>query len=408
MGVISDILMIDSEMVHAVDRVSCMFGLERALASVCSSLMGHVGGWLAILVATLSYGSLFVPVKNYDIHDGLVYQWFQCCGILLAGMIQASVRNDWDAAGLSAPGFYVCKEGMLSGVFFQVANVLATQSVKTFGMSNYFTTQKVTNLGGAFVVGVFGNRVGLPVQTPSNPILALMGCLSVVLAMIPLAFTEEEVDRLDLLERTPGQDKRPHLIPPQHSEMGGYIMLDDASSSAPATPNPTPLMQRRHYTNPGDWCKGLTWSLLAGFAFSFIYIPLLPWKQRMLKADVKDYSSFDYFLSISIGLFMASTCYMLLGGAMRKYQGRKLMKSVLRPALMNGVMWSVASMAQLYAISAMPYAVAYCLVCGGEVAVSLLWGIFVFKEATTRHNLRCTLLAFLGVLAGVALVAASK
>ena len=79
-------------------------------------LMGtHTLGWVAIVVATFSYGSLFVPVKNYDIHDGIVYQWFQCCGILLAGLLQALWRNDWEAPGLSAPGFYVCREGVLVG-----------------------------------------------------------------------------------------------------------------------------------------------------------------------------------------------------------------------------------------------------------------------------------------------------
>ena len=120
------------------------------------------------------------------------------------------------------------------------------------------------------------------------------------------------------------------------------------------------------------------------------------------------FSPFDYFLSISVGLFMASTAYMFAGGAFRKLQGKKMKKSVLRPALLNGMMWSAASMAQLYALAEMPYAVAYCLVCGGEVAVSLLWGICVFKEATTAHNLRCTLVAFCGVVLGVVLVAFSK
>ena len=368
-------------------------------------------GWIAIVVATLCYGSLFVPVKNYDIHDGLVYQWFQCCGILLAGLLQAAFQNDWDAPGLNAPGFYVCREGLLSGVFFQLANVLATQSVKAFGMSNYFTTQKVTNLGGALVVGVFGDRFGLPVTHPGDPFLALLGCLSVLLAMVPLAFTRVEEDDTDYLRvrQVSGAltgDKRPHLIPPQHSDMGGYLMLDEATSE-PVSPAPSPVFPRRVAAKPGDWCKGLIWSLLAGLVFAFIYIPLLPWKHRM-KEQHANFSSFNYFLSISIGLFMASTAYMLLGGAMRKYQGKKLMKSVLRPALLNGVMWSIASMAQLYALAVMPYAVAYCLVCGGEVAISLLWGIFVFNEASTPHNLRCTMLAFLGVLLGVALVAASK
>jgi len=295
-----------------------------------------------------------------------------------------------------------------------------------FGVETRFETTiphpvpaKVTNLGGAFVVGVFGRHFGLPVEPPSDPLLALMGCLSVLLAMVPLGFTKVE-DELSQDEHdhksfvqfqetriTSPADKKPHLIPPQHSDMGGYLMLDEAVSE-PTTPAPTPVFPRReHGRGHGGWCKGLAWSLFAGLAFAFIYIPILPWKHRMALENV-EFSSFDYFLSISVGLFIASTAYMLLGGAMKKYQGRKLMKSVLRPALLTGVLWSVASMAQLYSLAVMPYAVAYCLVCGGEVGVSLLWGIFVFKEATTFHNLTCTMLAFLGVLIGVGLVAASK
>eukprot|EP00438_Fugacium_kawagutii_P007509 Skav228329 [mRNA] locus=scaffold4117:357849:358796:+ [translate_table: standard] len=287
-------------------------------------------GWVAIVVATFSYGSLFVPVKNYEIHDGLVYQWFQCCGILLSGLVQACWRNDWSASGFSAPGFYVCREGIMSGVFFQLANVLATQAVRTFGMSHYFTSQKVTNLGGAFVVGVFGGHLGLPVTAPGNPILALMGCLSVLLAMVPLSFTKVEEEQSankciqfeDIGSPTDPaspKDKKPHLIPPRHSDMGGYLMLDEAASE-PSTPLVSPRSFRN--SSAGSWCRGLTWSLTAGLAFSLIYIPLLPWKQRMALQNVKC-SSFDYFLSIAVGLFISSTAYMLLGGAMRKYQGSR-------------------------------------------------------------------------------------
>lgn len=207
------------------------------------------------------------------------------------------------------------------------------------------------------------------------------------------------------------------MIPPHHADMGGYLMLeDDAQDDDPSGDmdvtrrryvlSPAPAKTRKQSGRAG-WFIGLAWSLLAGLAFAVIYVPILPWRHRM-KAQGALCSPFDYFLSISIGLVMASTAYMLVGGAMRRLQGKKMMKSVLRPALLNGMMWSVASMAQLYALAEMPYAVAYCLVCGGEVAVSLLWGVCVFKEASTAHNLKCTLLAFAGVVVGVILVALSK
>jgi len=76
-------------------------------------------------------------------------------------------------------------------------------------------------------------------------------------------------------------------------------------------------------------------------------------------------------------------------------------KSVLRPPLLAGFVWAGACYCQLYAAVVLPYAVAYCLVVGGGLAVSLLWGVFRFKEATTVRNRRCIACTFVGMLVGI-------
>ena len=39
------------------------------------------------LVATLCFGSNFVPVKRYETHDGMFYQWVMCAAIWMTGLV---------------------------------------------------------------------------------------------------------------------------------------------------------------------------------------------------------------------------------------------------------------------------------------------------------------------------------
>ncbi|CAE7695976.1 TMEM144, partial [Symbiodinium sp. CCMP2456] len=77
----------------------------------------QAAGFVAVLASALLYGSYFVPAKKYDIRDGLVFQWYQCSGIMLAGLVCAAVRNVW-SDDFRSSGFYVAPEGLISGFLF--------------------------------------------------------------------------------------------------------------------------------------------------------------------------------------------------------------------------------------------------------------------------------------------------
>mmetsp|Transcript_114416 Transcript_114416/g.356326 ORF Transcript_114416/g.356326 Transcript_114416/m.356326 type:complete len:483 (-) Transcript_114416:128-1576(-) len=472
--------------------------------------------WVAVLAvvgAVLCYGSYFVPAKKYEIHDGMVYQWYQCSGIMMAGTACALVRNDWTLATRS-PGFYVAPEGLLAGVLFQVANILAAVSVKIFGLGNYYTVHQVSNLGVTFFVGVFGPDFGIPAVPPHNVPLAAFGFVFVLLGMLPVMFMEkefptarevsaeagcaadgdtslrtaaEEAGRLDAIflpdpavppvaapvsslgrARTPSaaasgastvpdgdlvqfrapvfshqqngaqvgslpgvpaadfrgynaqtwdgtlgrppprEDTRP--VPPKTpiSSLGhAGLVIKEASRSPEATMNQRLLHSPEQAgMAPWRWVRGFLLSLLAGCFYSGMYVPLLPWKERMKKAG-KHVEGYDSFFSMCVGLYLASTAYMLCGGAWRKYQGQRMEKSVLRPALFSGVIYAVACFAYLFVLMVMPYAVGYALVVGGGLAVSLLWSTLVFGEASSRYNRRCVVCSFLGVGSGIVLLGLS-
>lgn len=495
---------------------------------------------LAMVVAPVLYGTYFVPVKKYDVADGFVYQWYQCCGIILSGIVFASANNDWTDAYHSS-GFYVAPEGLLSGLVFQLANVTATHAVKIFGLGNYYTVHQVSNLGLTFVVGVFGSRFGLPATPPRSVVLASLGFLLVLLGMAPVMFMEKEkkaapdasrahpeqgaaapsaremaaaaapadceapprinltqlfqqhaddaaTRREDLTQLSqqsvsdvatrgegplrPVPELRPASISP--SAMGSrrtsfslvppittardfrlfnarswdgtlnrsslLEMMDEPMSPVHAmgsmglvthsvrkdteedlfeaaaldatTAEDWQHLQQRIVAEESQvsslsmWLLGFMLSLLAGALYSAMYMPLLCFKERMRHAGRIVHET-DSFFSMCLGLFLASSAWLLCGGVWQKYHGRSLAKSVLRPALLSGILYACACLSFLYTMQVVPYAVGYAVGLGGGLMVSLLWATLVFGEASTQFNRRCIKLSFAGITMGITLLGLS-
>mmetsp|Transcript_4964 Transcript_4964/g.13776 ORF Transcript_4964/g.13776 Transcript_4964/m.13776 type:complete len:478 (+) Transcript_4964:78-1511(+) len=471
-----------------------------------------VQGMLVVFCATICYGSYFVPAKKYAVHDGLVFQWYQCSGITLAGFFCALVRNNWSYEGEMSSGFYVCPEGLLMGVLFQVANILATRSVKLCGLGVYYTMHQVTNLGLTFVVGIFGPKIGLAATPPGNVWLAFAGFCLVMLGMVPVMYMEKETPvagdstgrecttnggaNEDSLGPLPVRTLAAGGTPPALSSIPNRQSLDNLfqSSSAPAVaagveqarveraPSFTTMpvtaggnfpfaappaaatesnwefnsrtwdgtVGRLHVPrdgatslpamsflgaafvvkeespeddltpreggaleeqllptdDSGQWMKGVLLSLVAGALYAAMYVPLLPWKARM-KAEHVQVQGFDTFFSMCVGLYMSSTAYLLLGGAFMRYRGHRMEKSVMRPALMSGVIYAGGSFSFLWAMMLLPYAIGYAMGVGGGLAVSLIWSTCVFGEATTPLNRRCVMLSFVGIISGIVLLGLS-
>merc|ERR1740138_379654 len=123
--------------------------------------------------------------------------------------------------------------------------------------------------------------------------------------------------------------------------------------------------------------------------FSSLYVPLLYWKARIVSAGLKDVQGCATFFSL------------FCGGAWKKYRGRRMEKSVMRPAILSGLIYSAACFLQTYAMGVVPYASGYAMGTAGALSVSLLWGWLAFGEASTVHNRRCMACAFFLVMLGV-------
>merc|ERR1719454_1275305 len=158
-----------------------------------------VGGFAAVIGASFFFGSSFVPARSFEVHDGIVFNWNLCMGMLLSGMTFSMIINDWSAPAGTSPGFYVHPEGLLSGLLYQLATAVATQAVKKVGLGVYFTVHEFTNVLATLVIGFLGPSLGLPVTVPSDIFLALGGAFCIGLGMVPTMFMVDVSDESEHL-----------------------------------------------------------------------------------------------------------------------------------------------------------------------------------------------------------------
>jgi len=185
-----------------------------------------------------------------------------------------------------------------------------------------------------------------------------------------------------------------------HSSAGLVVQETAAEVGSPNDGLEQPLLPAE---GARRWFKGIILALVAGALYSVMYIPLLWWKARMLAQDIHP-DGYDSFFSMAVGLYSSSTLWLMGKGAIFAYRRQRMEKSVLRPALISGIIYGIACICFLIAMVRLPYAVGYALGIGGGLAVSLLWATLVFKEANSRHNRRCVALSFTGVLIGITLL----
>mmetsp|Transcript_51347 Transcript_51347/g.121986 ORF Transcript_51347/g.121986 Transcript_51347/m.121986 type:complete len:402 (+) Transcript_51347:297-1502(+) len=372
--------------------------------------------------------------------------------------------------------------------FWTGANIAATLAVKFCGLGVYFIVHEITNIGGAFLAGVFGRQLGFDTTPPNNIPLAAVGVVFVFIGAIPVVFLrppEEEAKPAEdedaaggitpelstdsgvfgLHGSTPaskpfGSGKMsslmdallPHEVPAQGSSPSdrmaerNALTWDGASpllhlKKSPSTNSEnflcafealptmpmvldmfpeaaspkegedillTPVQEdglvaakaperpKRIAVSP----FGVACCLICGILWSAMYLPATTWKKRMAKEGIA-VGVTDYLFSECVGIYASSTIWMLLVSAWKKVQGKPMEKSVLRPALVAGLVWTAGALGTLNAMERLPYAIAYCTASGGALMVSLGWGMAIFGEAQGRHNKLCILASFLNIIAGV-------
>ena len=151
--------------------------------------MTATAGVIGAIVASLCLGSNYVPVKKYPTYDGLVFQWFQCSGILFVGLMVGICTNDWSdnlhKKDVSQWGLYVSYWGIIGGCLWSMANILATPVVKYLGLGFGFVLWNSCNILMAWSVARF-HLFGITDEDSKNQTVNLLGIAMIIFALLLL------------------------------------------------------------------------------------------------------------------------------------------------------------------------------------------------------------------------------
>jgi len=115
----------------------------------------------------------------------------------------------------------------------------------------------------------------------------------------------------------------------------------------------------------------------------------------------------DYVFSHFCGIWITSTAYFLIYCVIKK-NNPVLYPKVVLPAMISGVLWSMADISWFVANQNLLMVVAFPIIATGPGVVASLWGIFAFREVKGKRNLLILCLAFGFTIVGVIFIALSK
>jgi len=113
---------------------------------------------------------------------------------------------------------------------------------------------------------------------------------------------------------------------------------------------------------------GLATAILAG----------LIWGSQFVPVKIGQVSPQDYFFSMSIGIFVTATAIFL-------FKRVKFQKQAIKESLLSGTIWNIGNLLGVAAISLVGLAKGLPMT-QLAVLVSVLWGLFYFKEVKKRRH----------------------
>jgi len=132
--------------------------------------------------AAVCFGVQYVPVKDNEIHDGTLFQWYMCNGILMVGFVVAII------AGQLHMGDDLLI--VLGGVYWGLSNYLVLPCVKLLGLGLGFSLYHFVNLMVTYCIGRFG-LAGMP-KMVGNMAVCDAGCLMILISFAIMLSIEED------------------------------------------------------------------------------------------------------------------------------------------------------------------------------------------------------------------------
>ncbi|GAM21856.1 hypothetical protein SAMD00019534_050310 [Acytostelium subglobosum LB1] len=337
----------------------------------------QAAGYIGAALATVFFGSNYIPVKNYPTGNGFAFAWVMSIGTFCTGFIAMAISGK----------FIFIPWGLLGGSLWAIGNFCVIPIVKTIGLGLGMLLWGCTSLITGFFSGKFG-WFGLEKQAVEHTGLNWGGFACIVVAIALFFFIKPTL-----------KDKGPK------SEYDYSPIVEDMSinyhrNNRQAEPVEEPMFFER-MPAPYKYLVGLTLAVVSGVLYGVNMVPMQLWKQNN-----PDANSLEFVFCHFSGIFLFNTLVFILYSMFDRPP--QIYPQTILPSYLSGVLWGIAQVGLMVATQNLGYTVGFPIGSSGPLIVSSLWSVLLFKEIQGKKNLIFLGASFLFLITGIVLITLSN
>jgi len=364
---------------------------------------GAYWGYIGALVASVFFGSNYVPVKGYNTGNGIAFQWFMCSGILICGFVTMGITHD------DKPFFFDWK-AILGGGAWAIGNSLSMPCISLIGLGLGILTWSSTNLVFGYIWGRVG-AFGLKKEEVENEVFSIMGVVFAVVALFLFFFIKPTLENNRPKELSAPDDEYQQFRQAKMSSVNqdappsDLFRIDEYPSSAeiPWLTN-TDFYRDFVYlldNSPnGKRFLGIGMAIVSGLCYSVSLVPFQLWNNDSTKTTLR------YCFSQFGGIYIVSTIIFLTYSVIVRPPRMNIAATL--PSYLSGVLWGIAAAGWMLSTGKLGFTVGYPISAVGPLIVSSLWSVLWFREIQGAKNLILLAIAFGFIFIAIAFLVLSN
>lgn len=403
-------------------------------------------GFLCASISVLGFGSNFVPVKKYEMGDGMFFQLTQALGIFTVGIVVQLIR-----------GYHSVFQpwAMFGGFLWCTGNCLCTPIIKCIGMALGLLIWGACNMITGWCMGEWGLFWVTKSDPPNYPSMNVAGALVALVATSIYFFVKpaEQVDQQKVKNPEGYQQLgRDPSVTPYALDSSASVTTDQKSKLEPKSDRmrrvssyetfqgieqeslearlesinnvDDPYLKYEETTqivSGSSWIDNLTpsqkrsagvlMSVVAGVLFGANFAPPTHLIDDQTSVDGNGLHNsphgIDYVFSHFTGIILTSLMWFLVYCVVKKNKPQ-VNNQVILPGWVSGVVWGISDACWFIANDNLGLTTAFPVITTGPGIVASLWGVCVFGEVTGRRNLTVLMVAFVISFIAVTLITLSK
>ncbi|EUB55892.1 Transmembrane protein [Echinococcus granulosus] len=338
---------------------------------IFAKLNTPTGGWAAIFVCAICFGTNLIPIKKFKMGDGLGCQWLMCNGVLIVGIaVQLIVGTLY-----RVPVFYPL--AMVGGALWAAGNSLTVVIIESIGLSLSTLIWSTANMLFGFTTSRFG-VFGIPPKIPSRPVMNYVGVAIAVISVALCVVIKPSADKIS------------------DNEEGNSNL--DVEGGHKCCPCGCVLIQ--HLPAGFRRALGVFLAIVAGSIYGNTFIPTI-YIQSMVKGASQ--AGLDYVFAYFVGIWSASTIIFVVYALVKCNRPWFPAKQAILPSILSGILFGLAQSSWFIANVALGEPITFPIVSTCPALIATLVGVVVFREIKGKRNLIILCVAMCVTITGLLL-----